>query len=284
MIKRILVALDPDGDTPVATRFAIRLAKKFDASVTGLAVVDTSNLQSAMGVGGYGTQISGQTIWAEMAEETRKVAEELLNDFKNAVEKAGVRHRDVQMHGASTELIIEEMKYHDLLIVGKDSRFFYNQPEKDTGTLAKVVKKGHAPTLIVTDEYRDVERIMIAFDGSGPAARTLKGFVHLLPYGKDIEIELIIVSEGDSIEEMDRASRILSQAEAYLKEHGFYYISKKVMEKGKPGERFLNLQMGRNPDLLLLGAHSVSAIRRAAFGSTTQYMVENSQGPLFLSP
>ena len=40
MVKRIVVALDPNGDKPVATKYAIRLAKRFDASMTGLAVVD----------------------------------------------------------------------------------------------------------------------------------------------------------------------------------------------------------------------------------------------------
>jgi len=284
MIKRILVALDPDGDTPVATRFAIRLAQKFDASLTGLAVVDIANIHSVIGIGGYGTEISGRKIWSEMADESRQVAEKLLNNFKSAVEKAGVRHRDIRKEGASYELIIEEMKYHDLLIVGRDSHFFYNQPDKDTGTLAKVVKSGDAPTLVVTDEYRNVERIMIAFDGSGPAARTLKSFVHLLPYGKDIEIELVNIAGGDSIEEMDKASTILKQAENYLKEHNFRYITKVVLEKGNPGERILERQMEKKPDIVLLGAHSVSALKRTAFGSTTHYMIISSQGPLFLSP
>ena len=284
MIKRILVALDPDGDTPVATRFAIRLAQKFDASLTGLAVVDIANIHSVIGIGGYGTEISGRKIWSEMADESRQVAEKLLNNFKSAVEKAGVRHRDIRKEGASYELIIEEMKYHDLLIVGRDSHFFYNQPDKDTGTLAKVVKGGDAPTLVVTDEYRNVERIMIAFDGSGPAARTLKSFVHLLPYGKDIEIELVNIAGGDSIEEMDKASTILKQAENYLKEHNFRYITKVVLEKGNPGERILERQMEKKPDIVLLGAHSVSALKRTAFGSTTHYMITSSQGPLFLSP
>lgn len=284
MIKRILVALDPDGDTPVATRFAIRLAKRFDASVTGLAIVDTRNIDSAIAVGGYGTEALGNVVWSEMAEETQVIADKLLTNFKHEVEKAGVRHRDIKKQGASFELIIEEMKYHDLLIVGRDSHFFYNRPEEDTGTLAKVVKNGNAPALIVTEEYRDVEHVMIAFDGSGPAARTLKGFVHLLPYGKDIEIEMVIIAEGNSMEDMDRASTILNQAETYLKEHGFYYISKSVLEKGKPGERILNMQLEKKPDLLLIGAHSVSAVQRAAFGSTTHYMISNSRGPLFLSP
>lgn len=284
MIKRILVALDPDGDTPVATRFAIRLAKKFDASLTGLAVVDLSNIQSAIAVGGYGTEIFGRHIWTEMADDTRQVAEKLLKNFNDAVEKEGVRHRDVKKQGASCELIIEETKYHDLLIVGRDSHFFYNQPEKDTQTLARVVKGGFAPTLVVTDEYRDVERIMIAFDGSGSAARTLKSFIHLLPYGKDIEIELVIIAGGDSIEEMDMASAILKQAESYLKEHNFNYITKVVLPKGAPGERILNRQMEKKPDIVLLGAHSVSALKRSAFGSTTHYMITSSQGALFLSP
>lgn len=284
MIKRILVALDPDGDTPVATRFALRLAKRFDASVTGLAVVDTSNIDSTLAIGGYGTEMLGNVVWSEMAEEIQEVADKLLNKFKHDAEKAEVRHREIKKSGASFDLIIEAMKYHDLLIVGRDSHYFYNEPDTDTGTLAKVVKKGNAPALIVTDEYRNVEHVVIAFDGSGPSARTMKEFVHLMPYGKDIEIELVMVAEGNSLEKIDRASTILSQAEVYMKEHGYYYITKKVLDKGNPGERILSYQIEKNPDLLLLGAHSVSAIRRAAFGSTTQYMITNSPGALFLNP
>ncbi|HKL16109.1 MAG TPA: universal stress protein [Balneolaceae bacterium] len=284
MIKRILVALDPDGDTPVATRFAIRLAKRFDASVTGLAIVDTTNIDSTIAVGGYGTEMLGNVVWSEMAEESRIVAERLLSSFKASVEKVGVRHRDIKKHGVSFDLIIDEMNYHDLFIAGRDSHFFYNQPDKETGTLARVIKNGNAPAIIVTDEYRDVERVMVAFDGSGPAARTLKGFVHLLPYGKDVEIELVMIAGGNSIDEMNRSSNILKQAEVYLIEHGFSYITKRVLDKGKTGERILNLQLERNPDMLLLGAHSVSAVQRVAFGSTTHYLLENSQGTLFISP
>src|SRR6056297_272572 len=284
MIKRILVALDPDGDTPVATRFAIRLAKRFDASVTGLAIVDTTNIDSTIAVGGYGTEMLGNVVWSEMAEESRIVAERLLSSFKASVEKVGVRHRDIKKHGVSFDLIIDEMNYHDLFIAGRDSHFFYNQPDKETGTLARVIKNGNAPAIIVTDEYRDVERVMVAFDGSGPAARTLKGFVHLLPYGKDVEIELVMIAGGNSIEQMDRSSNILKQAEVYLTEHGFSYITKRVLERGNTGERILNLQLERNPDMRLLGAHSVSAVQRVAFGSTTHYLLENSPGTLFLSP
>ncbi|PKD44064.1 universal stress protein [Rhodohalobacter barkolensis] len=284
MIKRILVALDPDGDTPVATRYAIRLAKKFDAELTGLAVVDVGNLNTMIGVGGYGTEYAAREVWVEMTEETQKVAQNLLNVFKKSVEKEGIRHRDLKQQGASAELIIEEMKYHDLLVLGRDSKFFYSEPDKDTRTLAKVVKGGVSPTLVVTDEYREIENIMIAFDGSSAAARSLKAFVHLLPYGKDIEIDLVNVADGESSEAMEKSASILKMAENYLKAHNFNYIIKTVLEKGEPGLRILDRQLMKNPDLLLLGAHSVSAVKRTAFGSTTHYLITSTMGPLFLSP
>jgi len=284
MIKRILVALDPDADTPVATRFAIRLAKKFDAEITGLTVVDVGNLKTVIGMGGYGTEYTSKEIWAEMTEETRNVAQKLLDSFKKAVEKEGLRNRVLRQQGASAEVIIEEMKYHDLLVLGRDSRFFYSEPEKDTRTLAKVVKGGAAPTLVVTDEYREIENIMIAFDGSSASARSLKDFVHLLPYGKDIEIDLVHVAAGESSEAMEESSKVLKRAENYLKAHNFSYITKTILEKGEAGLRILDRQLMKNPDLLLMGAHSVSAVKRAAFGSTTHYMITGTAGPLFISP
>lgn len=284
MIKRIVVALDPDKDTPIATRYAIRLAKRFDASLTGLAVVDTSDIQPVISVGSYGTEMYGRQIWEEMAEETREVAKTLLTSFSNAVQKENVRHRKVTRQGASFDMIVEEMKYHDLLIVGRDSHFFYDQPQKDTKTLAKVVKNGVSPTLVVTDDYHDIETLMVAFDGSAPAARSLQAFVHLLPYGNDLNIELISVPESSSAEDLDAATVALKQAESYLKEHRFSYITKIALEPGDVGEQLMDRQATKNPDMVVMGAHSVSALKRAAFGSTTHLMITKSTAPLFISP
>lgn len=283
MIKRILVALDPDEDTQIAIQYSIRLAKRFQASLTGLAVVDTGNIPINAGTTVLDADYYGKQIWENLTKETREVAEKLLNSFKARVEKAGVKHRQVKKEGASFERIVEEMKYHDLLIIGRDSRFFYNEPERDTRTLAKVVKNGVSSTLVVTDEYHEVERVMAAFDGSPASARSLKSFVHLLPYGKDIEIELVHIREQKP-DKPGAPVYAVEQAEAYLREHNFNYIQKSVIDKGKPSEVLLELQAQKNPQLLLLGAHAVSAIRRVTFGSTTHDLITGTQRPLFLSP
>ncbi|HKK44041.1 MAG TPA: universal stress protein, partial [Balneolaceae bacterium] len=177
MIKRILVALDPDADTPIATRYAIQLARRFNARLTGLAIVDMENIYASVGTGGIGTIYYADKLREFLTAENRIEARRLLSAFHDTVEKAGIEYFEAIDEGVPYERIVEEMKYHDILVLGRDSHFFYTRPEKETSTLTKVIKKSIAPALIVTEEYREVEHVLVAFDESSASARALQSFV-----------------------------------------------------------------------------------------------------------
>lgn len=279
MIKRILIALDPDEDTPIATQYAISLAKNNDASVTGLAVVDTSNIYPTGIIGNPDETHHARNLWEELTEESRNIATKLIDNFRSDVEKAGVRHSEIKKEGASYDRIIEGMKYHDLLVVGRDSHFFYNEPKQDTKTLAQVVKYGVSPTLIVTHHFNEVKKVLIAFDGSRPAARSLKSFAHLKPFGNDIDIELLHVQDEESSDES-----ALRYADEYLKEHNFDNVTTKILAKEKISEQILTRSREIDADLIVLGAHAVSAIKRLTFGSTTHDLITQTDKPLFMTP
>ncbi|MCW9705866.1 universal stress protein [Fodinibius salsisoli] len=282
MIKRILVALDPDEDTPVATKYAIELAKNVDARLTGLAVVDTNRIAWDSWGGGIGTIYYTKQLYDTMSDTSKGVAEKLLQAFETAVSEAGINHTEVLREGVPYERIIEDMKYHDLLVVGRNAHFFYNHADEDTKTLARLIKKGNAPTLAITEEYHPVKRVLVAFDGSSAAARTLQWFIHLLPFGKNLELELVHVNSDQSEAGRDRSDLLLQQVENYLEVHGFQQINRTILGKGKPGGRLLEHQQSIGADLILLGAHSVSAIRRLTLGSTTHHLMTKSSAPLFL--
>jgi len=283
MIKRILVALDPDVDTPIATQYAIKLARDVDASLTGLAVVDVSNIYPTSYAGGMENTHYARGLWEELSEETRKVAAKLLDEFKTSAETAGVKYTAIKREGASFDRIIDGMKYHDLLVAGRDSRFFYNEPDRETKTLAKVVKDGVSPTLVISGPYKEIDRVLIAFDGSAPAARSLKSFVQLQPFGRTLNVELIQVLGKESEEALSMARTTLELAENYLVAHGFSQISKNILHSNSPGDAILAHQEKTDADLIVLGAHSVSAIRRVTFGSTTHQLITQTETPLFLS-
>lgn len=283
MINRILVALDLDMDTPLAMHYAIKLAKKFDASVSGLAVVDTVDIATQVGGGAIGTIYYAEELYKHMTDESREEAGQLLQKFEEMADKAEIKHSQLMEEGVPYERITEDLKYHDLLVIGRESHFFFNRPEKETDTLADIVKKGTAPTLVVTESYRDVKRVVVAHDGSAASARALQWFVQLEPFGKDIEIDIVHVCDLENETAVDKSKLLLHLINDYLKAHGYKNINEKLLEKGSTGDKIIEYVKDNGADLVIMGAHSMSAIRRLTFGSTTHALVKKSPVPLFLS-
>ncbi|NBC18334.1 MAG: universal stress protein [Bacteroidetes bacterium] len=283
MIKRILVALDPGEDTPVAIRYAAALAQRHGATVSGLAVIDTKHIATSVGPGGaiggmYYAGLSRQ----HMTEQARETARDLLHRFDTALEQAGVRHGERVEEGVPVQQVIDDMRYHDLLVIGGTSHFFYDRPEQETNTLAQIVKRAISPTLVVDSTYRNVQRTLLAYDGSNASARTLQRFAQLKPFGGQTTVEIVHVRAGNSQREHDASDLLLHQSAAFLRAHGFERVVETSRDGGKPGDCLIEHADHIEADLLVAGAHSVSAMRRMAFGSTTHTLLANSVRPLFL--
>jgi nucleotide-binding universal stress UspA family protein len=283
MIKRILVTLDPDEDTPIATQYAIDIAKRKDAGLTGLAVVDTQHISSYVKGGGIGTIYYVEQLREHLRKESREVAADLISQFKGYAEAEEVQHVESVQEGVPFQRIIEDMKYHDLAVTGREPHFFYNRSDQETDTLARMVKKGMAPVLVCGTEFKEVDGpIILAYDGSDPAARVIHWFAQQRPYGTDIPIYLCTVPESDSKEDRDEADLLLRLMGKFLKAHGFEDRHFRITEAGTPSEQIIKLADEVDAKLIVAGAHSVSAVQRLAFGSTTHDLLTESPIPLLL--
>ena len=277
MIKKILVALDPDSDTAVATRYATDIAKRYGSSVTGLAVVDLGQIEAGTKGGGIGSFYYAEKLREQLTTETRAKARELLEKYESSMEDSGVDHIEVVEEGVPFQRIVEDMKFHDLLVIGKDPHFFYGHPEKSTDTLAKVVKNTVGPTLVVGDSYSSISNILVAFDGSNAASRALKQFVQYMPFGNEIQVEIVSVYAKESTE----SDLILRLAAEFVEAHGLK--AKTTALKGdNTSDLLIQYVSDSAASLLVAGAHSVSGIRRIAFGSTTNRLINDVPIPLFV--
>lgn len=283
MIKRILVALDPDQDTLVATRYAEELAHRHHAAVSGLAVVDTKGIAKEVGPGGaVGAMYYAEKLREQITTESRQTAVALVDAFESELESRQVPHDELVREGVPARRIVEDMKYHDILVIGRTPHFLYSRPSKKTHTLAQIVKNGIAPTLVVPDEYREVRRVLIAYDGSPAAARTLQRFAQLQPFGVDLDVEIVHVRAWvGEVSEHD-SQLLLRLAASYLKAHGFQRIRESSLEMDAPDRRVLEYAESADVDLIVVGAHSVTAIKRVAFGSTTHALLKRCRLPFFL--
>jgi len=282
MLRRLLVALDPDPDSSLATRYAILLAKRFDAELFGLAVVDTKSINAEISGGSIGAIYYADQLRRYLSNRALDTGKKLINSFKEAVDEAEVKHAEWVKQGVPFKRIMEDMKYHDMLVVGRNSHFLYNRPEERTKTLAKVVKDGVAPVLVVGDTYRAIDKVLIAYDGSDASARSMQCFAHIQPFGDNISLDIMHVRPGNSDIQKKESDLLLSLSCDYMKAHGFNHVVGKSLENGNAGDQIITYADDNNVDLIVAGAHSVSAIRRVTFGSTTYALLEESSYPLFL--
>ncbi len=277
MIKRILLALDVDSDTIVATDFAVEIARRYDAEITGLAVVDTGSIEAGTRGAGIGSMYYAEKLRESLTAETRAKARELIDQFESVVTKKNVAYEVAVHEGVPYRRILEDIKYHDLLVVGREPHFFYGRPDHKTDTLSRVVKEATGPGLVVGETRERAERVMVAYDGSPASARTAQYFLHLLPFGRDIEVEIVNVHDGNEAE----SELMLDMMATYYSKHGLR--ARKTSIRGDDPARIITEHaLNMECDVIVAGAHSVSKIKELAFGSTTASLLANCPRPMFL--
>jgi nucleotide-binding universal stress UspA family protein len=282
MTQRILVVLDPDSDTPVATDAAIDIAKRHGGELTGLAFVDKDSIGQEVAGGGIGSMYYAERLRVQLTEETRQRARGLIAQFTERVEAEGVRHTGDRVgEGELVKSLLDEMRTHDLLVAGRESHFYYADPNKRTHTLGNVLQEAAAATLIVGTARPAVSRVAVAYDGSAPSARALQKFAHLSPFGTDVAVEIVHV-HGDSEADRMASERLRLDAAAYLAAHGFGTVTTTGVESSHPADRICDLAQGDRADLVVSGAYAKSGFRKMIFGSSATKLLEEAKVPLFL--
>ena len=278
MIKRIIVALDADTDTPVATRYATEIAREHNAELTGMAVVDMASISASSKGGGIGSMYLMSKVQESLTVEAREVAQTLTRAFRNAVAESGVQSQVVIEEGVALQRIIEDMNCRDLLVIGKEPHFFYSHPDETPTTLEEIVSHVVSPTCVIPSIYRKVERVMVAYDGSAASVRAMRSFFQLKPFGSDVIVEVInVYSKGG------RASALLAltQVKAYGEAHG-YSVNTLALEGTDPSEEIVKALERHQADVLVAGAHIVSPLSRIAFGSTSASLLHQVNIPMWL--
>jgi len=280
MIKRILVALDPSSDTIIATEYAIDIALKNQASVTGLAVIDEGKIAAEAAGSGIGVMYYSELLKKHLDQETRDISKKLISDFEERIASTGIEHVNTTREGVPFDRIIEDMKVHDLICIGRKPNFFYSHPEPEIKTLTKIARNATIPVLIAGNEYRPIRRIMIAYDGSPAVIRAMQSLVHLQPFGELEYCLLVHIRESAEETAKSDADLLLNLAVGYLEDHGIQNVEANNLSKGDVGDKLILTADQKEIDLIVSGTHSDSLWHRLAFGSTLDKLLEDDIRPV----
>jgi|GEM_PF-209326 len=276
-IKDLLVAYDGNEASQKAVQFAVQMAKKYDASITGLHIYRTEKYESHV------RRWIPEDVLKTVRQAEQDVETSIESQFHTQVEDSGFggAAKWISCEGVPDVLMPRYVRYFDMLILGQ----FTNVDQGRSGSLnaEELLLRSGKPIIVVPRSYEIrpfKEEAVVAWDGSRSAARALTDAMQILETKQKLDVLRLIASDEDE------SKRVLPEHDliAHLQAHG---INANLVQlksgRGTAGETILDHCKETEPDVLVMGAYGRGKFGTILFGSTAQHILKNMTVPVFMS-
>jgi len=279
MVKNILIPTDGSDFGKTAIAYGIFIARKLDAQLTGLHVVDIRLMQ-----GPVFTDISGsiglppyQELLPAIESGLDAKAEEILKEFRGQCEAAGLHPETKKVVGVIDETIIEEGRTCcDWVLLAQRGEHFHLDGGAILGSTAQsVVRLSGKPVLVTPGHFREIATMALAYDGSTPADHALKLAAELSQQAA-WPLSVVIITDDQTLaaQRSQKANGVLAP---------YPIASSVIIRAGKEDKELLRFIREGSADLLVMGAYGHNRLRELLLGSTTSSIIRKSTIPVLLT-
>lgn len=273
MLKRILIPLEEYDYSKVAIDYGVHLAESGKCRLSGLSIVDIPSIEKSLGpvpVGGTYYALQEEKL---RTTEEEKLAKKLMQEFVAVCRTKNIANRIIMKEGTPEDIIINESKYHDLVIIGYETSFHYGK-EIDKKLQHQLISHGISPVLLIPEAYREIKKVLLCYDGSLQATKTIHQFVQFEVW-KQRQVILLNVNN-----DVDAGAQLLENMAEYLTAWDISF--EKVCLEGHPKTVILNYIHENDIDLVVIGAYGRKSILSFFFGSTANGLIEKAERPIFI--
>lgn len=276
MLRSVLVGLDGSEHGDAALELGIRWARRFNALLVGLGVIDEPGIHGAEET--WLGEVYFRQINERLTADVRREVERTLERAALRCVEAGVAFKPLEDVGAPHERILIEAQRYDLIIMGQRTHFRFGWQDAADDTLKRVLTENPRPVVAAPGHLLDESgTVLVAFDGSVQAARALQAF-RFSGLGQDQRVRVLSIA-SDKVEAARKADRAIE----YLSMHGISAAPIALHSDRGPAEIILEQSALAEADLLVMGAYGKSTLREFFIGSTTRSVLKDSLIPVFLS-
>lgn len=279
MIRNILIPTDGSNYGRTAIAYGIYFARKLDARLTGLHVVDIRLMQ-----GPVFTDISGavglppyQELLPVIESGLDAKADAILKEFREQCEAGGVQPETKKVLGVIDETIIAEGRSCDWILLAQRGEHFRIGGRAILGSTAEsVVRRSGRPVVVTPEHFRKIGSMALAYDGSNPAQKALKLAAEVAEAAA-WPLSVVIITDDPAL-----GAKLTEQAEALLEPHP---IARTTIIRGSRNadKELLHFIGEGSAELLVMGAYGNNRLRELLVGSTTAAVIRKSTIPVLLT-
>ncbi len=285
-MKNILLCTDGSSFAENIYKYGAWFATQFKSHIQVLSVTDirsqqvasTGNLSGSIGLGASENLLTELVnLEHERAKLNNQRARLILENASQKLKAEGIEDFNlINKTGFLVDCLHEFEENSDLIILGKRGEAADFALGHLGANVDRIVRSSSKPCLVTPAEFRPIERILFAYDGSSTGKKILK-FLANSPILQNLEMHLLKVLKDSS--DKTGTSR-LNEAHQSLKKAGYQPICSLLEgETEKVIAKYIN---EHDISLLLMGAYGHRRIRHLVIGSTTAQLLRSSNIPLLL--
>ncbi|MEL7241593.1 MAG: universal stress protein [Cyanobacteria bacterium J06629_18] len=285
-MKNILLCTDGSSFAENVYKYGAWFANQFNAQIKVLSVTDirsqkvadTGNLSGSIGFGASESLLNELVnLEHERAKINNRKARLILDNAAQTLKAEGIEEFKL-IH--KTDFLVDCLhKFEDncdLIVLGKRGEAADFAAGHLGANVDRIVRSSNRPCLVTPAEFKPIERILLAYDGSSTSKKILD-FLTNSPSFQNLEIHLLTVAKNNSD---TTATDRLNQAKQLLEKAGYQPICQSL--EGDSEKVIANYISQQNINILLMGAYGHSRIRHLVIGSTTAQLLRSSNIPLLL--
>lgn len=275
-IKDLLVAYQGDEGSQKALTFALQMADKYQAGVSGAHVHAPQRYESDV------RRWIGDDVFKTMRQAEAEVVKKIEATFHEQISNADSKAKAewIRLEGQPSVLLARLSRYFDILVTGQFEGAIRHggralQPED------LIVRSGK-PTIMVPQHYEVrpfKEEAVVAWDGSRSAARALSDAMQILETKKRLDV--VTVGGGEEDERLGLAGD--HDIIAHLTRHGIDARHVPLEKEGGIGATILAYCEKTDPDVLVMGAFGRAKLGSLLFGSVSQHVLEHQSVPVLMA-
>jgi nucleotide-binding universal stress UspA family protein len=275
MIKDIVVNLSVDRPKDVAADYAISVAEALDAHLSAIAFAFEPVIP--------GTELGAipPALYDETRAETENTANAARARFNEAARRQGLSAEshvlDATLVGGS-DLFGRIARRFDLAVVGQ--RDSDRDVSEDLVIEAALFASGR-PVIVVPyiqKEGLKLDRVLVCWDGSRPAARAIADAMPFLARAKEVAL-IMVTGEASQKDEVPGADM-----GEHLARHGLKVeVKQLVAPNSDVASTILSYAADYSADFMVMGGYGHSRLKELVFGGVTRGILDAMTVPVLMS-
>lgn len=277
MARNFLIPTDGSDYSRTALEYGIYIAKYMEARLIGMHVVDVKIVQGPLfsDIAFYSGMPAYYEFLPRIEEALNKRGDTILKAFDDRCREAHMPAEVKKVTGLIDEMIVEEGKKADWILLAQRGEHYHLTTGGLLGSTAgSVVRKSRTPVMVTPAEFREIESMGIAYDGSPPAAHALEMAAEL---SKTARWPLTTITVCD---DSKLAAELARKVEDFLEPYEI--DNEMIVLSGKADREIAKFIEEGAVELMVMGAHSHVTLRDLFLGSTTTHVIRNSRIPVFV--